>query len=250
MKIGIIVAMESELRLVANSLEGACSQERGGGLVFYKGRYGSVDVVLCQAGVGKVNAAVAATAMILEETPDFIINSGVAGSLDERVKQSDVIVGSRVKYCDVWCGKPNSRGQVQGMPEWFPTMDVNTESSGLRRLAKKFNTKRRMFSFIRAPIVSGDWFMETVADKMKCIRASGHAKAVDMESGAIAQVCYRFGVPFLPVRVISDVVGIPNHQARYDEFWKKLADRSFEICMQFVKDICESFDSAATNGKD
>lgn len=249
MKAGVIVAMESELRLVANSLDKVCSLERKGGLVFYKGRYGSVDIVLCQAGIGKVNAAVAATTMILEEAPDFIINSGVAGSLDERVKPSDVIVGSCVKYCDVWCGKPNSRGQVQGMPEWFPTMDVKTESSGLRRLAKKYHTRRRMFSLLRAPIVSGDWFMETVADKMKCNRASGHAKAVDMESGAIAQVCFRFGVPFLPVRVISDVVGSSGHQAKYDDFWMKLADRSFEICMQLVKDICENLDNAA-NGKD
>lgn len=244
MKVGIIVAMESELRLVARSLVGARSQERKGGLVFYKGRYGTADVILCQAGIGKVNAAVAATSMILNENPDLIINSGVAGSLDERVKPADVIVGSRVKYCDVWCGKPNSRGQVQGMPEWFPTMEVNTDSSGLRRLAKKYHTRRRMFCVLRAPIVSGDWFMETVADKMKCSRASGHAKAVDMESGAIAQVCFRFGVPFLPVRVVSDVVGSPNHQGKYEDFWNKLAERSFEICMQLVRDICEDFDNA------
>lgn len=244
MKVGVIVAMETERRLVADSLEDARMQECKGGLVFYKGKYGATDVVLCLAGIGKVNAAVAATAMVLGESPDFIINSGVAGSLDDRVKPADVIIGSRVKYCDVWCGKPNSRGQVQGMPEWFPTMDIQTESAGLRRLAKKYHTRRKMFSIHYAPIVSGDWFMETVADKMMCSRASGHAKAVDMESGAIAQVCFRFGVPFLPVRVVSDVVGSPNHQGKYEDFWKKLAERSFEICMQLVRDICEDFDNA------
>ena len=83
--------------------------------------------------------------------------------------------------------------------------------------------------------------METVADRMKALRACGRAKAVDMESGAIAQVCCRYGVSFVPIKAISDYVGEKKHSSSYEGFWSELAEKSFDVLMEIISVI---------NGKD
>ena len=65
------------------------------------------------------------------------------------------------------------------------------------------------------------------------------AIAVDMESGAIAQTCHIHGVPFLSLRIISDVAG-EDHQEEYDNFWKTVADDSFEAVRTFLESLPES----------
>lgn len=236
-KIGIIVAMDSELSLIISKFAYISSYTLVGSK-FFVGKIGEADVVICKGGIGKVNAAIATQNMIQKENPGCIISTGVAGSLDTRVIPKDIVIGTGVKYYDVWCGKPNSRGQVQGEPEWFPCIDMSTNGRGWNSIMRKYNSSRNYFSVHKGPMVSGDWFMETTADKLKALRACARAKAVDMESGAIAQVCSKFGVPFLPIRVISDVVGEQNHQERYEEFWNDVAERSFDVLMQIVNDVC------------
>jgi adenosylhomocysteine nucleosidase len=62
------------------------------------------------------------------------------------------------------------------------------------------------------------------------------AIAVDMESGAIAQVCHINNVKFVAFRVISDVPGkkdVDNLQ-QYADFWARLADNSFTVTKTFV----------------
>lgn len=240
-KIGIIVAMDSELMKVLGHITGVGDPEIHTGLTVYKGSLDENEVVVCKSGIGKVNAALATHTIITVYKPNYIINTGVAGSLDSKVVSGDCVVGSGVKYYDVWCGGNNARGQIQGEPEWFPCISVNAEGKGFDKILRKYTNRKHLYGIHRAPIVSGDWFMETMADKLKAKRACGRAKAVDMESGAIAQVCCRYGVSFLPIRVISDVVGEPQHGKRYDDFWKDMADRSFDVLMELIAEI---------NGKD
>ena len=235
--IGIIVAMDSELSKVLSHITDLQEPKSYTGLQVYEASLGENRVFVCKSGIGKVNAALATHTLITRFKPDYIVNTGVAGSLDEKVVSGDCVVGSGVKYYDVWCGGNNARGQIQGEPEWFPCISVNAQGRGFDKILRKYTSKKHLYGIHRAPIVSGDWFMETVADRMKAKRACGRAKAVDMESGAIAQVCCRYGVPFLPVRVISDVVGEPQHNKKYEDFWKDMADRSFDVLMELIKEI-------------
>lgn len=236
-KIGIIVAMDSELKLVLSHISDMGEPVSYTGTLIYMGKLGDDEVAVCRSGIGKVNAALAAHTLITHFSPKFIVNTGVAGSLDEKVVRGDCVVGSGVKYYDVWCGGGNARGQIQGEPEWFPCISVNAEGKGFDKILRKYTSKKRIYGLHRAPIVSGDWFMETIADKLKAKRACGRAKAVDMESGAIAQVCCRYGVPFLPVRVISDVVGEAQHGKKYEDFWNDMASRSFDVLMELINEI-------------
>ena len=80
MKIGVIVAMESEYEALLNA--------------------GVENVV--KAGIGKVNAARATAELILTERPDCIINSGVAGGIDNCLKVE--ISFSEAKWLITTCG--------------------------------------------------------------------------------------------------------------------------------------------------
>ncbi|MGC4387679.1 5'-methylthioadenosine/S-adenosylhomocysteine nucleosidase, partial [Streptococcus suis] len=56
MKIGIIAAMEQELRLLVDRLEDTKTTTHLGN-TYYSGKLGKHDVVLVQSGVGKVMSA-------------------------------------------------------------------------------------------------------------------------------------------------------------------------------------------------
>ena len=85
MKVGIIVAMDKELRQLKQLFEG-------------------MDVMVQKCGIGKVNAALGAQRMISEFHPDVIISSGCAGGNGDDINVQDVIVSSELSYHDVYCG--------------------------------------------------------------------------------------------------------------------------------------------------
>lgn len=78
MRIGIIVAMEKELRQLRALLDGEKIDGRGA-REFYTGSIGGNEVVIEQCGIGKVNSAVGAAEMIAGFAPELVISTGVAG---------------------------------------------------------------------------------------------------------------------------------------------------------------------------
>ena len=71
--------------------------------------------------------------------------------------------------------------------------------------------------------------MQQIVDKFP------DARAVDMESCAIAQTCYVFGVPFISFRIISDIPLSDTNASQYHDFWSQMADRSFHVTRAFAE---------------
>jgi adenosylhomocysteine nucleosidase len=214
MKIGIIVAMDKELR----QLQQLFCQD-------------NVRVEKC--GIGKVNAALGAQRIINEFRPDVIISSGCAGGNGDDINIQDVIVGSEVTYHDVYCGKAIDEttvyGQVQGLPVRY-TPDPYL-------LEKAFNLQTSSINLHQGLIVTGDWFVDTKEKMRSIIDKFPEAKAVDMESCAIAQTCYINQVPFISFRVISDIPLRDTDASQYHDFWNTIADNSFQITKTFVASL-------------
>ena len=221
MKIGIIVAMHKELELLLPLLQNS-EESRMGGCEFHRGKVGRHDVIAMQCGIGKVNAAMGTLTLVNSFLPDFVINSGVAGGADSTVNVMDVVSGARVSYHDVWCGPESELGQVQGLPLYF---------EGAQRLLNLVPDREGIHKGL---ICSGDQFIDTL-DAVNRIKGNfPDALAVDMESGAIAQVCYLNKVPFLALRVISDSPGASHDNTRqYLDFWTDAPQETFNM----VKDI-------------
>ena len=85
MKIGIITAMSSEYKQVAQLMEE--KKEHTEGIYSYtEGKIKNNTLILTQCGIGKVNAAAGAVELIRNFQPDCIISTGVAGGIDKCLK--------------------------------------------------------------------------------------------------------------------------------------------------------------------
>lgn len=191
------------------------------------------DVLVEKCGIGKVNAALGAQRMINEFHPDCIISSGCAGGNGDDINVQDVVVSKELCYHDVYCGKAiddtTIYGQVQGLPARYQADPY--------LLSKAISLQPTDIALHPGLIVTGDWFVDS-KDKMREI--VGHfpeAKAIDMESCAIAQTCYINKVPFISFRVISDVPLKDTNASQYHNFWDTIAEHSFQVTKSFVESL-------------
>ena len=219
MIIGIINAMQKEHEQLVALLQDRKTEKRGRfsfTIGFYKGK----SIVLMQSGIGKVNAAVGAVELIHQYEPDVLVNTGVAGATDKSLRIMDVVAGATVTYHDVDCGTGNELGQVQGLPA------VYHADERLLKITSSLETETRI---VPGLICSGDQFI-TDSQQLDSIKSRfPQALAVDMESGALAQVCYLYEIPFLSFRIISDTPGAAEHIDQYTNFWETMASRSFSV---------------------
>ena len=208
MKTGIIVAMDSEYEAL---------------------RAAGVSGVV-KSGIGKVNAARATTELILKEKPDYIISSGLAGGISPVLKVGDFVIGNQTAYYDVWCGEGNQKGQVQGFPQRY------CADADLLSIVR--NLRMDGIRLHEGLICTGDRFITTYEEEETIKKIYPDALACEMESCAIAQVCYIYSIPFLSFRAISDVL-VPgqSHQESYDGFMANLNANSFSMVRLLLESL-------------
>ena len=194
---------------------------------------GDNEAILTRCGIGKVNAAVGAAELVRFFAPDCIVSTGVAGGIDASLRVMDVVAGEHTVYHDVWCGEGNAYGQVQGMPTMFAAHPV------LLSHALSMDTPEGESRVHGGLICTGDRFItdRTALDDIKAHFPQG--LAVDMESAAIAQTCYLYGIPFLSFRIISDTPGVEGHWQQYTDFWGAMAEHSFQVTRAFLATLPE-----------
>ena len=209
MKIGIIVAMDKELEQL-------------------RPLFPEDKVILQKSGIATVNAAIQTVEMIRQYKPDVIISSGCAGGNGDDITLQDVVVSSELAYHDVYCGRAiddtTIYGQVQGLPPRFG-VDPYLLEKALLTGAKP------------GLIVTGDWFVDTKEKMRQIIGHFPEAKAVDMESAAIAHTCYLYKVPFISFRVISDIPLRDTDASQYHNFWDTIAQHSFKVTRTFIESL-------------
>ena len=140
----------------------------------------------------------------------------------------DVVIGAKVAYHDVDCGPESALGQVQGLPLYYEA------DAALLEVARGLQTDTRLHCGL---ICSGDQFITDPATLQTIKQRFPEALAVDMESGALAQVCHLYHIPFLSFRIISDTPGVENHFDQYLNFWDTMADRSFSVTKALLEAV-------------
>ena len=87
-------------------------------------------------------------------------------------------------------------------------------------------------------ICTGDQFFISLDEDRRILSLYPDGLASDMESAAIAQVCRRYGVPFLSFRTISDIhTGEEAQRTSYENFWNDMADNSFTLLARLLESI-------------
>ena len=62
-----------------------------------------------------------------------------------------------------------------------------------------------------------------------------NALCSEMEASAIGHTCYKFGVPFIITRSLSDVYGHGESSMQFDEYLKIASENSAKLCVELVK---------------
>lgn len=228
MKIAIIAAMSKELDLILEHMQDIIDIEIGDKKV-YTGLIGQHDIIACQCGVGKVNSALRTSKIIATFDPDLVINTGVAGSVDKSMEIGSILVADRATYHDVWC-PGNEYGAVDGMPVYYKAY-----ADGLDKIAE--STGNGSQSIHKGLICSGDIFISKTEEVKKIKEHFPEALACDMESTSIAQTCYIYKVPFMIIRVMSDMPGGGHNISEYENFWTEAPVRTFKVVSNLIESL-------------
>lgn len=229
MKIGIIGAMSVEVDALKAKLA-ECETVRVSGVDFFCGNLAGKDVVVAQCGIGKVFAAICAQTMILRFGVTHIINTGVAGTLSEKLSILDVAIADGVVQHDMDTspiGDPV--GLISGINKIvLPTSDYMAKIAA--DVAGELGVK-----YGRGIIASGDQFISS-ADRKRYIVDNFGAIACEMEGAAIGHVCYANGIECLIVRAISDSAS-GEATMEYPQMVALAAEQSIKMTERIIQSL-------------
>ena len=217
MKIGVIGAFDAEIEKLVElfQLQKVCDKE------IYTGSYQGKDLFIAKSGIGKVNSGAMTQYLIDHYALDYIINSGCAGSLVEKVKLFDIVVSNSVTYHDFY----PVRIRNMSMPDHGEVMADSYLMDSAERILKDQGQ-----TYFVGMICSGDCFVTDAVMRDK-IYSETKALAVDMESASIGHIARKNGVPFVAIRTISDFAD------GEDEFEVKAAHQSSQIVKELIEKL-------------
>jgi len=228
LKIGIIGAMEEEIKLLIEKMHKNNTKVINN-FNFYICDLKDIKVIITKSGIGKVNSAVGTQLLISNFSPDYIINTGVAGGISKDVNVLDIIIASETMQYDVDVRSFGYKiGQIPQMEEYIFKTDKK-----LKNYLEESVSKTDKYKIGR--IISGDKFVSNKSTKTY-LEKEFNALCVDMESGSIGQVCYINKVPYIAIRSISDNAD-ESSTINYKEFEKKAAKKSADIVIKTINKI-------------
>ncbi|WP_448953674.1 5'-methylthioadenosine/adenosylhomocysteine nucleosidase [Labrys neptuniae] len=248
--LGILVplAEEAEALFALMKQDGATQTRRIGGRDYHSGHLFGRACVLTLSRVGKVAAATATAGLIHAYEVGAILNVGVAGGAAQTVKVGDIVVGEAMLQHDLDARPifPRYEVPLTGMSSFAADTGI---AAGLASAVEAFLAEdlpllpaeiRGQFtlsapSLHRGLIISGDQFVNGHAAVAALRRDLPEALAIEMESGAVAQVCHDYGVPCAVLRIISDSAD-DNAHVDFPAFLAKVASYySHHILRRFLQ---------------
>jgi len=227
--VGIIGAMDLEVEKLIEAMTDKTVTEYAK-RTFYSGKLQGTDVVLARCGVGKVNAAVTVQMMVDKFGITEIINTGVAGSLNEKIDIGDIVLATGAVYHDMEAiAFGYARGQVPQMDIFeFPTSKELQDKA--ETACKAVNQDVKVF---RGRIASGDQFIAGKEVKAN-IKEWFDPMCVEMEGCAMAHAAYLNGIDCLIIRAISDKAD-DSAEMDYPSFERKAAEHCAKMVLEMMK---------------
>ncbi len=193
MKVGLLIAIERELKAFLNSGE-EIREEAADGRKVYRTRIGDNEIFALCSGAGEIDAAAGTQLLISRYGCEQMLNFGVTGALDPSLRVEDLFVAEAVCHYDFDVSPidPVKPHQYTEFPDEFIPLDRE-----LIRRAKAADPTLR-----ETRVASGDRFVEDRALKRELFALG--CQICDMEIAAIARVCFLNGIPCLSIKCISD----------------------------------------------
>ena len=228
-RIGIIGAMEDEVSAIRQQMNITDTQTIAS-MEFCCGTLKGKEAVVVQCGMGKVNAGICAQMLISVFGVNAVVNTGVAGSLNNDINIGDIVVSTDALYHDVDATVFGyAKGEVPQLGTASFTADEMLRASAVRAI-READPDIQVFE---GRVASGDQFICDRAVKNR-IRDTFHADCCEMEGAAIAQASWINGIPFVIVRAISDKAD-ESVTVSYDEFEGKAAEHCARLVEYMVR---------------
>ncbi len=248
--IGLICAIPQERIDLKAALDHQGSIDLAG-LTFDYGRLEGRDVVLAEAGIGKVNVALVSALLASRFSASSLIFSGVAGGLDPDLGIGDLVISNHAIQhdCGVIENETLQAYQAGHVPFFNPTdqlgfsvdqallkrVESALDPAALTPLSSKAGGTGQSAKLVYGTILAGDQYIHCEATRQRLQREFG-AKAVAMEGGAMAQVAERFQKPWLEIRALSDLAGASS-KFDFATFVDEVAKRSATVLRQILPNI-------------
>ncbi len=233
---GIIGAMDSEVALLTSAMT-EVETVSAAGLTFYKGVLCGAHAVVVKCGVGKVNAACCTQMLIDRFAVDAVINVGVAGGVSPSLSVLDVVVGTSLcqhdfdlrpfGYVKGFLGR--DYGENSDQPTYFHA-DANLVHRAVAAAKNVLGVDHACFEGV---IASGDEFVASSERRTAIADACG-AMASEMEGAAVAQVASQNQIPFLVLRIISDLAD-GSAPVSFETVVQFAADKAASIIMYMIE---------------
>jgi futalosine hydrolase len=208
----IIVTASTHFEL-SQLVSGLCAVpfDGSGHLQSFRAMIGGEEILLALTGIGKVNAACASTLLLERFRPQLLINTGCGGATaGSGLLVGDLAIASVECFPDEGVETPQGwRGlDLIGIPVFqghgeriFNSVPLSAElSAGALVFAREQGFRSELGPFHTVSTCSG-----TQASGAELLQRYPSI-CENMEGGALAQVALIYGVPFLEVRGISNLV--------------------------------------------
>ena len=225
---GVIGAMEQELTLLKDAASIRRRVSRAG-MDFHLGTLDGAQAVIVQCGMGKVNAGLCVQILADEFRVTRVVNTGVAGSLDDRLRVGDIVISTDAVQHDFDVSPLGfQKGEIP-----YTGLYAFPADAALRRRALEAAKTAADVSVYEGRVCSGDQFISDADVKARIIREFG-GLCCEMEGAAIAQASYLNGLPFVIVRAISDSAD-GESPASFEQFTARAAANCAAIVRGMLK---------------
>lgn len=203
--VALIVSTPFECRQVADAIQNAHTRSLAG-LTWTSGRldtrHGTQRVILCISGIGKTNAARAATLLIARARPSLIVNFGVGGAYEaSRLRIGDIVVADQEHYGDEGVRIGHQHVSMEGLS--LPLLSVGEETffnSFPMHVPHTLARHSRVGGFVTVSSCTG-----TGADGRR-MEQRWNALCENMEGAAIAHVAKAHALKAVELRSISNII--------------------------------------------
>ncbi len=189
------------------------------------------NVIVTKSGIGKVYAAMVCERLIDEFNPRAIIFTGVGGALNRDIEIGDIVVSKD-------CIQHDLDAEALGFPRGeIPYTEHRIFQADSMLLELSLLTKVEGNKIISGRILTGDQFItkkemkdhQYLIDELK-------GDAIEMEGGAVAQVCSLNKTPFLIVRTMSDKAD-GEAVSDFNKFVQVVAKNSYLVISNILNNI-------------
>lgn len=216
--------------------------EKIDGFLFWTGKISNKNVVVSKTEIGMVNASIATMIAIEHFHPTVIINQGTSGGHDPKLHRYDIVLGERTLNMGTLKSKRREVGEGTKPNEWVAILDPTTiPKDGKMKEYKYFNGDKTLLKlaesikYTNGKLVKGvigtadQWNREL--DRIAYLHETYGTSTEEMETSAAAQVAEIYGIPFLGIRVLSNI------EIHNETFSPKSAVFCQEFVLKLVKKL-------------